>query len=136
MDHLFVSAIDRSSDVSEKRQSGPEQLPDPIEAVSSRAGTESVKPERTFSSSILISGVRCLLTYVIFPFVAPIVGIASGLGSALGLVVGSVAIASNLFSIGRFWRTNHRWKWPVSLLNAGIIVLLMILLVIDLQNLA
>lgn len=91
------------------------------------------QPERLFSQSVLISGIRCVLTYVVFPFVAPIVGIASGIGSTIGLVVGFIAIASNVFSIRRFWRSDHRYKWPVSLLNAGIIVLLLILMVIDLQ---
>jgi len=92
-------------------------------------------PERVFSQSVLISGIRCVLTYVVFPFVAPIVGIASGIGSGIGLVVGLIAIVANVFSIRRFHRSDHRYKWPVSALNAGIIVLLLILMVIDLQDL-
>lgn len=83
----------------------------------------------------MISGVRCVLSYVVFPFVAPIVGIASGIGSTIGLIVGSIAIVANVFSIRRFWRADHKWKWPVSILNAGIIVLLVILLVIDVNDL-
>ena len=93
------------------------------------------QPERVFSQSVLISGIRCTLTYVIFPFVAPIVGIASGIGSTVGLIVGTIAIVANVFSIRRFWRADHRWKWPVSVLNAGIIVLLVILMVIDANDL-
>lgn len=93
------------------------------------------QPERVFSQSVLISGIRCVLTYVIFPFVAPIVGIASGIGSGIGLVVGIIAIVSNVFSIRRFHKSDHRYKWPVSALNAGIIVLLLILMVIDLRDL-
>lgn len=89
------------------------------------------QPERVFSQSILISAVRCTLTYVVFPFVAPIVGIASGIGSTIGLIVGTIAIVANVFSIRRFFKADHRYKWPVSALNAGIIVLLVILLVID-----
>ena len=93
------------------------------------------QPERVFSQSVLISGIRCVLTYVVFPFVAPIVGIASGIGSGIGLVIGLIAIASNIWSIRRFHRADHRYKWPVSALNAGIIVLLLILMVIDLRDL-
>ena len=93
------------------------------------------QPERVFSQSVLISGIRCMLTYVVFPFVAPIVGIASGIGSGIGLVVGLVAIASNVWSIQRFHRADHRYKWPISALNVGIIVLLLILMVIDLRDL-
>ena len=93
------------------------------------------QPERVFSQSVLISGIRCLLTYVVFPFVAPVVGIASGIGSGIGLVVGLIAIASNVWSIQRFHRADHRFKWQISALNAGIIVLLLILMAIDLRDL-
>lgn len=93
------------------------------------------EPEKAFSTSIVISAVRCTLTYVVFPFVAPIVGIASGIGSTIGLIVGVIAIVANVFSIRRFWRSDHKYKWPVSALNFGIIVLLLILLVLDANNL-
>ena len=93
------------------------------------------QPERLFSQSILISGLRCLLTYVIFPFVFPIVGITSGIGSSIGLVVGTIAIVANMFSIRRFHRADHKYKWLVSALNAGIIVMLVILVTMDANNL-
>jgi len=93
------------------------------------------QPERVFSQSILISGIRCVLTYVIFPFVFPIVGITSGIGSTIGLIVGTIAIAANIFSIRRFWRADHKYKVPVSVLNVGIIVLLVILFAQDLNAL-
>ena len=93
------------------------------------------QPERLFSQSVLISGLRCVLTYVVFPFVAPVVGIASGIGSTVGLIVGAIAIVANVFSIRRFWRADHKWKWPVSALNVGIIVLLVVLMAIDAKDL-
>ncbi|MDH3705118.1 MAG: hypothetical protein OES57_03585 [Acidimicrobiia bacterium] len=92
--------------------------------------------QRVFSQSILISGIRCTLTYVVFPFVAPIIGVASGVTSAIGIVVGVVAIVFNVLSIRRFWKADHRWKWPMSILNASVIVLLLILFVIDFNTLA
>ena len=95
------------------------------------AEIQEEQPEKLFSQSILISGIRCVLTYVIFPFVFPIVGIASGVGSTIGLIVGTIAIAANLFSIRRFWKADHKYKVPVSLLNVGIIVLLVILVILD-----
>lgn len=96
---------------------------------------EADAPERVFSQSILISGIRCTLSYVVFPFIAPIVGIASGIGSTIGLIIGTIAIVANVMSIRRFWRADHKWKVPVSALNAGIIVLLLILLAVDANRL-
>ena len=91
--------------------------------------------QRTFSTSILISAVRCLLTYVLFPFVAPIVGIASGIGSTIGVVTSIIGIAANVWSIWRFHLSAHPWRWPITAINVGIIVLLSVLLVIDLTDL-
>jgi heme O synthase-like polyprenyltransferase len=101
----------------------------------SETKTADSRAESLFSASILISGIRCMLTYVVFPFVAPVIGVASGIGSTLGLILGAVAIVANVLSIRRFQRSNHRYKWPVSALNAGIIVLLLVLMALDLEHL-
>lgn len=91
--------------------------------------------QRVFSTSVLISAVRCLLTYVLFPFVAPVVGIASGVGSTIGIVTSTVAIAANVWSIQRFHRADHRWKWPITAINVAIIALLLVLLALDVADL-
>lgn len=90
---------------------------------------------RAFSASMLISATRCLLTYVVFPWVLPAVGVAGGVGPGIGLVVGAVALVSNVLSIRRFWAADHRWKWPITALNVGVIVLVTILVVGDLAAL-
>lgn len=90
---------------------------------------------RVFSTSILISAVRCTLAYVLFPWVLPAVGIAGGVGPGIGLAVGIVAIGFNVASIRRFHRSNHAWKWPITALNATVIGLLVILAAIDVGDL-
>lgn len=93
------------------------------------------EPTRVFSTSILISGIRCVLAYVVFPWVLPAAGVAGGIGPGIGIVVGSVAIAFNVLSIRRFWLADHRWKWPITALNGAVIALLSVLLVLDLGDL-
>ena len=90
---------------------------------------------KVFSTSILISATRCLLAYVVFPWLLPAAGVARGIGPGIGVVVGIVAIAFNVLSIRRFWRADHRWKLPITALNSGVIVLLSILLAGDLGDL-
>ena len=99
------------------------------------ARPEQAQVERAFSVSVLISGIRCALTYVIFPWVLPLLGIAGGVGPAIGLIVGTVAIGFNVASIRRFWAADHRWKWAITVLNTGVIVLLVVLIALDLANL-
>ncbi|MEC8922918.1 MAG: hypothetical protein VX285_01290 [Actinomycetota bacterium] len=89
---------------------------------------------RVFSTSMVISGVRCALAYVILPFLAPLVGISSGVGPWIGLPLGLVAVGANVLSIRRFWRSDHRWKWPMTLINAAVIGLLVVLIIIDVAD--
>lgn len=91
--------------------------------------------QRGFKTSMLLSGIRCALAYVILPFVSPLIGLAPGVGPLLGVVVGSVAIGANVWSMRRFWVVDHRWKKPVTALHAGVIVFLLILVGLDLAEL-
>ena len=90
---------------------------------------------RTLRFSILVSAIRCTLTYVFLPFVAPFIGLAPGVGPAVGIPIALVALWANVACIKRHWHSDHRWKWPVSVLNVGIIILLIILLILDVGQL-
>ena len=92
--------------------------------------------ERRFSQSMVVSGIRCLLTYLVFPFLLPVLGLADSVGPALSAPIGLVAIAFNGMSIRRFWRADHRLKWPVSTVNVLVIGLLCYLTVGDFIELA
>ncbi len=88
-----------------------------------------------FQRSMLISAVRCTLTYVIFPFVAPAVGLATGVGPALGVVIGSFAMVCDVFTIRRFFAVDHKWRWPISTIAFSVICLLSVLWVQDVSHL-
>ena len=105
----------------------------PSGAAANSATQESA--ERAFSKSLLVSAVRCLLTYILIPFGFPLIGFGTGVGPWIGVPIGLVAIAANIVSIRRFHRADHKWKWPMTAINVGIIVLLTVLVVIDLTNL-
>jgi multisubunit Na+/H+ antiporter MnhB subunit len=90
---------------------------------------------RAFNTSILVSATRCLLTYVLFPWVLPLLGLAGDAGPAVGLVIGVVAIVCNVLSIRRFWRSRHRWRWAITAINTGVIGLLVVLIGVDLADL-
>jgi hypothetical protein len=84
-----------------------------------------------FQKSLLVSTVRCLLMYIIFPFVLPAVGIARGVGPWVGFVIGVLAIISIVFSIRRFWRADHSKRWHYTIFGTAIIGFLIVLAVID-----
>ena len=87
--------------------------------------------ERAFGWSMVVSGIRCTLTYVVLPFVAPLIGLAPGVGPALGLVIGAIALVANVVSFRRFQRSSHRWRVPAMVIHVGVMGLRAVLMVLD-----
>jgi hypothetical protein len=81
--------------------------------------------------SLAISMVRCLLTYIVLPFVLPALGVGLGVAPLIGLPVGVVAIAANVASVRRFWRADHRYRWHYTALATVIVLMLVWLIVAD-----
>jgi hypothetical protein len=88
--------------------------------------------QKAFQTSILVATVRCLLMYIVFPFVLPAVGVASGVGPWIGLPISLVAIAAITMSIRRFWRADHSKRWHYTVLGTTVIGFLVFLVVKDL----
>ncbi len=87
-----------------------------------------------FQKSLFISTCRCLLMYIIFPFVLPAVGIARGVGPYIGVTIGVLAMVSIVYSIRRFWRANHSKRWHYTVFGTVIIGFLVYLAVKDLST--
>ena len=85
---------------------------------------------------MVVSGTRCLLAYVVFPYVLPLLGLAEGVGPAVGVAIGALAVVFNVVSIRRFWRADHRLKWAVGSINLAVIGLMCYLAAGDIAELA
>ena len=90
---------------------------------------------RVFEVSIYISAARCLLTYIVLPFVFPLIGVSTRATPAIGLPVSFIAIAADLMSIRRFWRADHKYRWHYTALAGAIICAMLVLVTIDVTNL-
>ncbi len=96
-----------------------------------------VEARKAFQTSILVATVRCLLMYIVFPFVLPALGLAAGVGPAIGLPIGIAAIVAITMSVRRFWRADHSKRWHYTVIGTTVIVFLSVLVVrdfIDLVN--
>jgi hypothetical protein len=91
--------------------------------------------DRAFSTSILVSAVRCVLTYIVLPFVAPALGIAKDVGPWVGIPIGLVAILCNILSMRRFWAADHKWRWGYTAIATVVIGLLLVLMAADVAEL-
>ena len=84
-----------------------------------------------FQTSLFLSASRCLLMYVVFPFVLPVVGVARGVGPYLGVAIGLLAMVSITYSIRRFWRADHSKRWHYTIFGTTIICFLVYLAIKD-----
>ena len=98
-----------------------------------KATVESAR--RVFEVSIYISAARCLLTYIILPFVFPIIGVNTSATPAVGIPVSVIAVVADVMSIRRFWRADHKYRWHYTALAGAIICAMLVLITTDLIHL-
>lgn len=98
--------------------------------------TTTRRAQRLFSTSILISATRCLLTYVVLPILSPLLGYTAGVGPAIGIPLGVVALGFDVLGIRRFFVANHPRRWPITGLYLAVMGLVIALLVGNVETLA
>jgi hypothetical protein len=91
---------------------------------------------RTFSTSMTISALRCLLTYVLLPVVTPALGLATGVGPALGIPIALLALYFDVLGIRRFWLADHRSRVQMTFVYLAVMAMVASLLGLDLAHLA
>ncbi|HWL42313.1 MAG TPA: hypothetical protein VNQ73_05170 [Ilumatobacter sp.] len=90
---------------------------------------------KAFQTSIMVAAVRCILMYLVFPFVLPAIGVATGVGPAIGLPISIVAIVCIVLSMRRFWRADHSKRWHYTALGTVVIGFLGYLIAGDIASL-
>ncbi len=103
--------------------------------VDSAKTSTQAEAQSAFQKSILVSSVRCILTYVFFPFIAPALGMAASVGRPLGIAISLVAMVSIVISMRRFWRSDHPKRWHYTVLGGTVFVFLVVSLAVDVVGL-
>lgn len=91
---------------------------------------------RIFSLSMVLSGLRCVLSYVVLPVVLPAIGVARGVGPAIGIPISILALTFDWLGIRRFWLADHHQRWAFTALYAVVGSMVFALLVVDVVSLA
>jgi O-antigen/teichoic acid export membrane protein len=86
-------------------------------------------------SSIIISGIRCIITYLLVPIVTPIIGFLGVLAAPLSIGLSVLAIVLGYNSLRRFWLADHRLRWRYTAFIAVVWALLVVGIGIDVANL-
>lgn len=126
----------RSADVKTPHRSAPDRFMRRLLRLPEGTTSTAAEARSAFQKSLLFTTCRCLLMYIVLPFVLPAVGIARGVGPVVGFVIGILAIVSIVYSIRRFWRADHSKRWHYTIFGGVIIGFLVYLTVKDIITLS
>lgn len=81
--------------------------------------------------SLVVSAVRCILTYVVVPVLLPLAAWANVVATPLDLVLSVAAMLLAVRSLRRVWQANWTHRWTYTGFIAVVVVLLGISVVTD-----
>jgi hypothetical protein len=89
---------------------------------------------RSTTTAIVVSGVRCTITYLVVPIAAPFFGLLDTLAAPISIALSSVAIAMGIAGVRRFWIADHRARWSYSAFIGVVIVMLSVAIAFDVST--
>lgn len=97
--------------------------------------TEEVRAaHRAFRWAIVVSAVRCTISYVIIPVLIPLLSVMGSLAAPISIALCLVAIVNGWLGVRRFWRTDHRGKWGYTWFMALIYVISIVTIIHELTK--
>lgn len=103
-----------------------------VDGTRSRATSER-SAHRYLRLSMVITGIRCLITYLAIPIAVPIIGLSGAVSAPLGLALSAVAVVTGILSLRRFWESGHRFRWMYTGFIAIVFLVLAITVTADIS---
>ena len=95
-----------------------------------KVDTDEVRAaHRAFRWAIVVSAVRCTISYVIIPVLIPLLSVMGSLAAPISIALCLVALVNGWLGVRRFWRTDHRGKWGYTWFMALIYVISIVTIV-------
>jgi hypothetical protein len=91
--------------------------------------------QRAMTNSILVSAIRCTITYLLVPILTPIVGVLDLVAAPLSIALCAVAFVMSSRSLRRFWLADHSKRWHYTALVAVVWTFLAVAVVRDVAQL-
>ncbi|MDO5533619.1 MAG: hypothetical protein Q4F65_03070 [Propionibacteriaceae bacterium] len=118
-----------------RSQAAPDRLMRRLLGVTTPRGDSGAGAQRAFRASVIISAVRCTITYVLVPVLLPLLALSGWLAAPIGIALCIVAAVNGIVSLRRFWSAEHPKRWLYAAFLAVVFVILGIALVSDLSRL-
>lgn len=90
---------------------------------------------RAFRFSVVVSAVRCLITYLAIPILVPLLSLSGWVAAPIGIALCVIAVVNGVVSVRRFWVSDHPRRWVYTGFMAVVFVILAVAMVSELQRL-
>ncbi len=105
--------------------------PEPPPATGQQAADSSRKARNAFDLSLMFSGIRCILQYVVLPFILPAIGLTGEFAVHITFAINIAAIIAIVTSLRRFWRTQYKGRWRYLAVAGPALAILLAFMVLD-----
>lgn len=102
--------------------------------ISARDRRSTQGAHRAFRVSVVVSAVRCLITYVLVPIMVPILSLSQLVAAPIGIALCLLAVVNGTISLRRFWRSDHPQRWMYTAFVGVIFTILAVALISDLTR--
>ena len=90
-----------------------------------------VGARRSTTTAIVVSGIRCIITYLLIPILGPFVGLLDTLGAPISLALSAFAMVMGIAGVRRFWIADHQARWSYTTFIGVVLVLVVVGIVFD-----
>jgi len=90
---------------------------------------------RAFRVSVMVSAVRCLISYGLIPIMVPILSLSGWVATPIGMALCVLAVVNGIVSMRRFWRCDHRQRWMYTAFIGVVFIIVAVALISDLTRL-
>ncbi len=94
----------------------------------------SAGAHRAFRFSVLVSAVRCLITYLAIPILIPLLSLSGWVAAPIGMVLCVIAVVNGVVSVRRFWVSDHPRRWVYTGFMGVVFVILAVAMVSEIQR--
>ncbi|MGH8959507.1 MAG: hypothetical protein ACRDVK_12640 [Acidimicrobiia bacterium] len=84
----------------------------------------------------MVSGIRCTITYLLIPFLAPFVGVLDTFGAPISIALCLVAIGMGIAGVRRFWLADHPLRWSYTAFIGIVVVFLLVAIGFDVASIS
>lgn len=106
--------------------------PPPAPVAPAAAPEQTAAADRMAHTAVVVSGVRCVMMYMVLPAAGPVVSQYSGVILPVSIAMHLVTIVTATLAVTRAWRGNHPWRRAYAALGVSFFLFSLVSMIFEL----